>query len=338
MAKKAHSLKEVATRANVSISTVSRVLAGKSYVQEHTRQRVLETVKELDYHPNSMAKGLKLGRSNAIALMIPSIDNLIFPSIVRGVEDYARSQNFFVTLCNTDENFNVEKRYIEKLCNMGVDGIVVATMREESDHIMQLHEEGFPVVLSSRNYHDKLDAVVIDNRKSACKAVSFLLDRGYRRIAIAMGDPGLDLYARRLEGYKDALQERGIPFDETLVLREIGTSDSFYPLVTNLLKSDPSVDAIFACSDIRAIVSIRAIKDLGLSVPGDVGVIGFDDVPISAMVDPPLTTIRQPLYEIGKMAARRLIAQIQYKQDHGTLESPTITVMDTQLVERASTR
>jgi LacI family transcriptional regulator len=337
MTLKAHNLKDVAIRAGVSTSTVSRVLADKTYVQESTRLKVLKAVQEMDYHPNSMAKGLKLGRSNAIALMIPSIDNLIFPSIVRGVEDYARSHNFFVTLCNTDENINVEKRYIQKLCNMGVDGIIVATMRKDSDHIVKLHREGFPVVLTSRNFDSSLDAVVIDNRLSAYTAVSFLLSRGYRRIAVAIGDISLPLYARRLQGYRDALLEYGIPFDEDLILYEVGSSDSFYPLVTNLLKKDPSVDSIFASSDIRAIVSIRAIRDTGRTVPKDIAVMGFDDVPISVLVDPPLTTTRQPFYEMGVLAAKRLIEQIQFKQEHGTLDEPKVNIMKTELVVRSST-
>lgn len=337
MSKKAYSLKDVAICAGVSASTVSRVLAGKGYVHENTRLRVLETVKKMDYHPNIMAKGLKLGRSNAIALMIPSIDNLIFPNIVRGIEDYARNKGYFITLCNTDDNLHIEKGYIQKLCNMGVDGIIVATMRSNSNHILELHEREFPVVLTSRCFDESIDAVIIDNRKSAYVAVSHLISRGYRRIAVAMGDMGLPLYVSRLLGYQDALREHNIPYDENLILYEIDNPDSFYPLLTNLLKKDPTIDSVFASSDIRAIIAIRALRDMGYCIPKDIGVVGFDDVQVSAIVDPTLTTIHQPLYEIGVAAAARVIEQIHFKQEHGVLDSPKIKIMDTGLVVRKST-
>ena len=338
MVKSANNMKEVAQKAGVSVSTVSRVLAGKTYISENTREMVENAAKELNYRPNVMAKGLKLGRSNAIALMIPSIDNLMFPDIVRGVEDVAQSHNFVVTLCNTDEDMNKEKLYMKKLSNMGVDGIVFATMRKNSDHVRSLHEEGFPIVLTSRNYDGKLDAVVINNLLSAYKGVSYLISRGYKNIAIALGDEELPLYQKRLLGYKKALEEANIPYKEELVMREVGTNDSFYPLTKDLLKNHPEVDCFFATNDIRAIIIIRALRDMGLRIPEDIGVMGFDDTQISALVDPPLTTIHQPLYEIGASAAKRLIFQIQHKQEKGNLALPKIEILETELIVRKSTK
>ncbi|MDD4083108.1 MAG: LacI family DNA-binding transcriptional regulator [Sphaerochaetaceae bacterium] len=338
MVKSANSMKEVAQKAGVSVSTVSRVLAGKTYISENTRELVENAAKELNYRPNVMAKGLKLGRSNAIALMIPSIDNLMFPDIVRGVEDVARSHNFVVTLCNTDEDMNKEKLYMKKLSNMGVDGIVVATMRKNSDHVRSLHEEGFPIVLTSRNYDGKLDAVVIDNFQAAYKGVSYLISRGYKNIVIALGDEELPLYHQRLLGYKKALEDAGISFREELVMREMGSNESFYPLTKDLLKKNPEIDCFFATNDIRAIIIIRALRDVGLKVPDDIGVMGFDDTQISSFVDPPLTTIHQPLYKIGANAAKRLISQIQRKQEKGDLDSPKIEVLKTILIVRESTK
>ncbi|WP_320129760.1 LacI family DNA-binding transcriptional regulator [uncultured Sphaerochaeta sp.] len=338
MAESATSLKEVALKAGVSISTVSRVLSGTDYVHEKTRSRVLAVVRELNYRPNMMARSLKLGKTNAIALMIPSIDNMIFPPIVRGVEDIARAQDYVVTLCNTDDNPDTEARYIQKLCNMGVDGIIDATLRKESQRITDLRDEGFPVVLTSRNYDNSLDAIVIDNYASAYEMTSFLISRGYRHIAFAMGDAQLLLYANRLSGYTQALLDHGLPFDKELVMYELDNPNSFYPLVKDLVKRIPSVDAVFASNDLRAIIIMRALRDLGLHIPQDIGVVGFDDIPISTFMDPPLTTIHQPLYEIGVQAAKRLIQQIQNKTEKGILDSPRIEILETKLTVRDSTK
>jgi len=338
MVKSANNMKEVAQRAGVSVSTVSRVLAGNTSISEKTRINVKEAAEALNYTPNAMAKGLKLGRTNSIALLIPSIDNLMFPEIVRGVEDVARSQNYIVTLCNTDENLNTVKLYMKKLTNMGVDGIVVATMKKNSDHIKRLHAEGFPIVLTSRNYDNKLDAVVINNSAAAYKGVSYLISRGYKHIAIALGNMELPLYQRRFHGYKEALEVGGLVFDEGLVMNEVSTNESFYPLTKNLLKEHPEVDCFFSTNDMRAIVIIRALRDMGYSVPKDFGVMGFDGTKISSLVDPPLTTIRQPLYEIGANAARRLIFQIQQKQDKGKFSPIEIKVLETELIIRKSTK
>ncbi|MBK5200727.1 MAG: LacI family DNA-binding transcriptional regulator [Spirochaetaceae bacterium] len=338
MLKPINTMKEVAKRAGVSVSTVSRVLANKDYIKANTRKKVEEAAKELNYRPNVMAKGLKLGRSNAIAIMIPSIDNLIFPEIVRGVEDVARSKNYVVTLCNTDEDVDKEKVYMKKLSNMGVDGMVVATMRADSHHITELYIDNFPVVLTSRHFDNTIDAIIIDNYRAAYDAVKYLISRGYKNIAIALGNKELPLYANRYAGYKDALLEANLTFNQEYVMEEINNTDSFYPLCTNLLKKHREIDCIFATNDIRAITCMRAIKDLGLNIPSDIGVMGFDDIKISALVEPPLTTTNQKLYEIGAKAARRLIEQIIYQKENGELLSPEIKILDTNLIIRKSTK
>lgn len=338
MAKSINTMKDVAKRAGVSVSTVSRVLANKNYINDETRRKVDSAAKELNYRPNVMAKGLKLGRSNAIAIIIPSIENLIFPEIVRGVEDVARSKNFVVTLCNTDEDMNKEKFYLEKLSNMGVDGMVVATMNSDSNHITELYSDNFPIVLTSRHFDSTIDAVIIDNYEAANKAVKYLISRGYKNIAIALGNKKLPLYSNRFEGYKAALLEANLSFNEEYVMEEIDNVDNFYTQCTDLLKSHREVDCIFATNDIRAITCMRAIKDLGLNIPSDIGVMGFDDIKISSLVEPPLTTTNQKLYDIGANAAKRLIEQITYKQEKGELLPPEIKTLATNLVVRKSTR
>lgn len=330
-------LKDVAEYAGVSVSTVSRVLSEKSYVNELTRKRVMEAVRLLDYSPNTLAKSLKMGRTNTIALMVPSIHNLIFAPITRGVEDTARKNDFTVILCNTDEDMEVEKEYINKLRTRWVDGIIVASMMPGSDHIRRLRDENFPIVLTCRSYDDSIDAVVVDNIKGAYEATNYLIRTGHRKIAFAMGRPELPLYSSRLEGYRRALEDHGIPYDEKLVLHETNGTSSFYNLTRNMLASGVKPDAIFASSDPKAIFVIRAIMDSGLSVPGDISVMGFDNIEISSVIEPPLSTVSQPLYEIGVLAAKKLFRQILYKEKHGKLESPMVDVLGTDLIIRKST-
>jgi LacI family transcriptional regulator len=332
------SLKDVARYTGLSISTISRVLSNKSYVKEHTREKVLEAVRLLNYSPNIMAQSLKNGRSNTIALFIPSIQNLIYPDLTRGVEDTARKNGYTVILCNTDESIEIEKSYINTLRPRLIDGFIIASMMPHSTHIAQLRKENFPLVLALRAYDDSIDAVIIDNKQAAYNAVKYLAGRGNRKIAIALGNTELTLYSDRLRGYRQALEESGVPFDENLVMRERYNIGSFYHLTRAMLEKGTIPDSVFATSDARAITIMRAICDSGYRIPGDISVLGFDNVEIASMVEPPLSTVSQPLYEIGVLAAQKLIYQIQYKEKHGVLDDPIIDVVETNLLVRKSTR
>ncbi len=331
-------LKDVAEYAGVSASTVSRVLTGKSYVNENTRQKVWEAIKTLEYRPNALAQSLKSGSSNTIALLVPSIQNQMFPDIVRGVEDAARKAGYTVVLCNTDEDIEVEKRYIDNLRTHLIGGFIVASMTPGSKHIMRLRDEGVPVVLTSRAHDGDIDAVVIDNERAAFDAVTYLIRTGHKKIALALGRTMLPIYEERLEGYKRALREGGIPYDEALVMREEGGAASFYTLVRRLLRAGLRPDAIFATSDPKAFVVMRALYDEGLRIPQDISVMGLDNVEMSSLIEPPLSTVSQPLYEIGRLAAQKLFAQIRYKEEHDCLPPPQIDVMQTELILRKSTR
>lgn len=327
-------IKEVAKRAGVSSSTVSRVISGKNYVNEQTKERVLRAIKELDYRPNALAKSLKLGSSNTVALIVPSIENDIFPAIARGVEDTARKNGYTVILCNTDDDISVEKDYINKVRTRWVDGMIICTMQENSDHIRALQAQNFPIVLTTRTVDDSIDAVIIDNYHAAYDAVSYLIKTGHRRIALALGTTDLLVYRRRLDGYLAALRDNGIPIDENLIINEGNAVNSFYYLTQNLVNRGISFDAVFATSDAKAIVVIRALKDKGIRVPEDVSVMGFDNVEISAMVDPPLSTVSQPLYAMGALSMKKLVWLIHRKEP----APPVVDVLDTDLIIRKSTK
>jgi LacI family transcriptional regulator len=326
-------LKDVGLMAGVSASTVSRVLRGKGNVNEKTRQKVLNAIEASKYSPNVLAQGLKLGKTNTIALLVPSIHNEIFPVIARGVENVARSKGFTTILCTTDDDLEIEKEYITKLKTHYIDGFIVASTLPGSDHIRALHEEGFPVVLVSRYYEEKINAVIIDNYQAAFDGVSYLIHTGHRKIAIASGPCDLSIYKHRYRGYIDALQANEIPYDPALVLMETAGNNSFYYLTQSLLKKGIKPDAIFCTSDQKAIVVMRAIRDLGFTIPHDISILGFDNIEISAFLEPPLSTISQPLYEMGALGAHKLIDLIE-----GEKKEPTIDVLGTDLIIRKSIR
>lgn len=333
-------IKTVAKIAGVSISTVSRVLSGKDYVNAVTKEKVEQAIRQTGYSPNVLAKSLKMGRSNTIALMVPDIQNLIFPVIARGVEDTARKYGFTVVLCNTDEDREVEKGYINKLKTRWIDGFIVCSMLPGSDHIRRLREEGFPLVLVNRYWEsERIDTVSVNNYQAAYDGITYLLRTGHRRIAIALGRENLPLYTERLRGYRAALESAGIAYDESLVMRETNGSESFLWLTKKMIASGAKPDAVFATSDPKAFVILHALHELGIRIPEEVSVMGFDNVTLSAMVEPPLTTIAQPLYEVGAVAAKNLIRQIHYKeQNGGALPEPVHELMSTDLIVRRSTR
>ncbi|MFU0799382.1 MAG: LacI family transcriptional regulator [Xylanivirga thermophila] len=326
-------IKDVAKMAGVSASTVSRALSGKVPVDEATKQKVFAAVKALNYEPNPLAKSLKEGKTNTIGLIMPNIRNPVFPAVARGVEDIAREHGYTVVLCNTDEQLNVEIDYIEKLKKRWVDGFIFATAGKADDHILDLKDQGIPVVLLIRNIEDEIDAVVVDNFSAAYKATKYLIGLGHKDIAIVNGDSSLKLYKDRFKGYKHAMEEAGISIDDKFILQDIESTSQAYETVSNLLKSKNMPTAVFATSDPKAYGVIRAILDFGLDVPGDISVMGFDDLELSAFINPPLTTMAQPWYQMGARAMERLIEVMEGKEKI----QPKVDVMDVKLVARKST-
>lgn len=333
-------LKQVAALAGVSVSTVSRVLNGKTYVNEDTRKVVMEAIRKTNYQPNALAQSLKMGRSNTICLMIPSIENLMFPKLTRGVEDEARKNGLTVILCNTDEDAVTEKSYIETMKQRWIDGFIVCSLGSDAPHIRALRDEGYPLVLVNRFEESdvgKVDTVSSDNYQIGYDATRYLIRTGHKQIAIACGREELLLYRERLRGYRKAMEENGLPVREEFILHEAGGNNGFYYQVRDLVEQGSVPDAIFCTSDPKAFVVMHALHDLGLRMPEDVAVIGVDNVSMASMVEPPLSTISQHLHDMGVAAAKSLIRQIEYKDKYGELPKPQRTIMNSDLIVRRST-
>lgn len=244
-------------------------------------------------------------------------------------------------LCNTDEDAAIEKSYLETMKQRWIDGFIVCSLSSDAPHIRSLRDEGYPLVLVNRFEESdigKVDTVTSDNFQIGYDATRYLARIGHKRIAIVCGREELLLYRERLRGYRKALSDSGLPEREEYLLRESGGSNGFYYQIRELAEQGQLPDAIFCTSDPKAFVVMHALHDMGLRIPEDVAVIGVDNVSMSAMVEPPLSTMTQHLYDMGMEAAKSLIRQIEYKDKYGELPKPQRMIMNSDLIVRRSTK
>lgn len=327
-------LKTVAEKAGVSPATVSRVINNTTgvYVASDTREKVMQAVELLHFVPNTSARSLRSNKTKNIALLIPDICNPAYPPTIQGVEEYARKANFNIILCITHNDLEIERYYIEKLKHSQVDGFLICSMTPQSGAVYQLKKDNIPTVLIARHYGEGIDAVVVDNYNGAYNAVKYLIRTGRKKIAAVSGNLSIPLYQQRLQGYKDALAAGDLPEDESLIVYETANKDALFQTVRDLIAQHPDIDAVFATSDEKAIITMRAIGASGYAVPRDIAVIGFDNIGISKLLNPPLTTTAQPFVEMGRVATQKLIDRIEGKNTGPAV----VDVMKTELIIRES--
>ncbi|OPX37948.1 MAG: hypothetical protein B1H11_05165 [Desulfobacteraceae bacterium 4484_190.1] len=326
-------LESIAQAAGVSKATVSLALNGKPGVSPRTRQRILAIARELNYQPNAFAKGLALQRTQTIGVIVPDIGSPFYAELVRGVEAAASQANYYLILYTTAGKPSREEMYFRLLGEQRVDGIIVLTPRGDEALIRHIQAKGFPLVVVDRDIQsaDDVVEVIVDNFHGALAAAQHLIGLGYRRIGFINGIPELQASQDRRRGYQVALQEHGIDSRPEWVVEGEFTDAGGYRAMKKLLAADPPIEAVFAASDTMALGAIRAIREQGLRVPQDVAIVGFDDVPLAAQVDPPLTTVRQPISAMGRTACRLLV---QLMQGEPVLQRKV--VLYTQLVVRQS--
>lgn len=304
-------IRDVAKRAGVGVATVSRVLNNSGYARPETRERVHRAAAELGFVPSQLARGLVSRSSETIGLVIPDITNPFFPAVTRGVEDGASEAGYTVFLCNTDNDPALEAIDVQKLRERRVDGIIFVGTTDRHDLVERLLGE-IPVVVADRHVeHASIDSVLVDNLAGARAACSHLLDLGHTRIAHLAGNQRTRTAQERCEGYQSALLAAGLPYDERMVAWGDFTYDSGLAMAQVLLGRSPRPTAIFAANDLIAFGAMRAAEDGGLSLPDDLSVVGFDDIPMASVLRPGLTTIRQPAYEMGRLAITMLLERIE---------------------------
>lgn len=328
----ATSIKDVAKEAGVSIATVSRVLNDVDVVNEETKKKVLAAIKKLGYRPNIVARSLKTQKTRTIGIIIPDISNQFYPEIVRGAEDVANIYDYNIMLCNTDLDVEKEMEYLKVLKEKMSDGVLYMSNSLEEDMLNLIKQLQIPMVLvETTNDKEDIPSVTIDNEKAAYDGVIYLINKGNKKIAYigASGDMA-NASAVRYKGYKKALEENNLQMDENRTyFGNLKAKDGYEGINKILDKVD--VDAIFCSSDEIAMGAINALRDRGIKVPEDVDVMGFDNIYSASIFYPKLTTVAQPIYDMGSVGMRMLIKLINnQKMDN------TNYILPHQLIERDS--
>lgn len=305
-------IKDVAKLAEVHPSTVSRVINNDSRISEKTKDKVLLIIKKLGYTPNAIARGLKTKRTHTLGMLIPDITNPFFAEIARGVENAANKNNFNVILCNTDDKLKKERTYLEILRGKRVDGLILGTAHIRDKSILELEKKKFPYILVSRNIEglDK-NCVIVDDVAGGIIVTEYLIKLGHRRIAHITGPTTVRAANNRLEGYKFALEKHQIEYHEELVEEGDFRIKGGYQAMKKFLELPEPPTAIFAANDLLALGAMQAIQKKKYNIPEDFCIIGFDDIRLASFVYPPLTTIHQPMLEMGALAVKMLLKIIE---------------------------
>ncbi len=325
-------IEDVARAAGVSRQTVSRAINNKGEISPLTLKRVMDAVRALDYRPSGVARGLATQRTYTIGLVVPDITNPFFPEIARGVQDIARSRDYSVFLCNTDESPDEELQALYSLAAQPVDGIILFGSRVSDDDLIAFADRYRPLVVLNRFLeHPSVSQILVDNQRGARLAVDYLADQGHVAIGMLAGPATSPSSVQRVEGFRQAMAARGLPIVEDWILSGPPTIEGGYAAARHLLTRYPQVTAIFAYNDLRALGAIQACHDLGRRVPGQCAIIGFDDIRLAAMVSPSLTSVRVDKYYLGQQAMIRLLSML----DEPDTTFPPICV-DVELVMRES--
>ena len=329
-------IKEVAKKANVSITTVSRVFNGNDGVSPKTRKRVLKVIEELGYSPSAMASGLKTNLSKCIGIAVPDALGDFYGEIIDGIESVTAKKGYNVIISLNHRIIKEELVGVDFFKAKKVDGAILVTTSGDDDYVHSLIEGGYNIVLLDRDPHKlNVDTVKIDNFGGGYMATEHLLNLGHSSILIIQGVPFIDSSKERFNGYKRALKNKGIKINNQFILNGNFTVNSGYSSVKKYL-DDYGLDfsAIFATNDQMAIGAIKALNDKGISVPEEVSIVGFDDSYISPYIIPPLTTIKQRREEMGKVAAELLLDRII--SDNKKRITPRQIIIPVELIKRES--
>lgn len=309
-------IKDVARAANVSVATVSRVYNGSELVRDVTRLRVLEAADQLGYIPHGAARSLITSRTNTIGVLLPDLYGEFFSEVIRGIDQTAQRHGFHLLVSSSHDGRPAVEAALRSMRGR-VDGLIVMWPEMDAQTAVRNLPEGFPVVLlNSPVGPDAFDVITIANFDGAWAMTRHLLDLGHRRIAIIKGAEGNFDAAERLRGYVAALSQAGVIPDPALELPGDFSEASGYHAVTELLRAGPPPTAIFAANDSMAIGALSALREAGLGVPRDVAVAGFDDIPMSQYLDPPLSSVHVDISALGERATLRLLEAIREKEHH----------------------
>ncbi len=330
-------IKNVAEKAGFSTATVSRVLRNYPGVKEQTRKKILSTISELNYEINAVARSLRQKKTYSIGIIVGNVLSQFYSVIAKSVEDTANKYGYNVILCNGDEDPEKELNYLRVLKSNRVDGIILTPTGKNSAYIRHLINSGTRVVLLDRLLEGvNCDTVLVDNAIGAYKAVWHLIERGYGKIGIVNGYLDRTTGAERLEGYLKALREARIARDNSLIKIGDFKKETGKKLTQQLLEQPNKPEAIFVTNIDMSIGALVAIKEMNLKIPEDIGIVCFDDSDWMSIFEPPITVVRQPVYQLGSQASELLIKKIENEQE-GLPVRPRI-ILNTELIIRESTK
>jgi len=330
-------IKEVAKRAGVSVGTVSNVLGGMVTVSPTLRERVNRAIAELDFHPNHVARSLKVRQTMMVGMVISDITNPFFPQLVRGAEDATLERGFLLVTFNTDDNLEREKRVLSVLRTRRVDGLllVVAPNAGDTAHIRNTIAAGTPVVCLDRIPRGiRVSSVSVNGVKSTEMCMRHLLSLGHRRIAIMSGSLGLQTARDRLEGYRNALKEAKVPYDRKMILEGDFRSETGYLLMKRMWLGGCRPTALFVSNGMMGLGAMKAIRELGIRCPEEIALAMYDDLPEAEVLNPPVTAVAQPAYEMGFRGAELLL---EYLDGTRSADRPVRIELDAELKIREST-
>ncbi len=333
-------IKDIARELGISPSTVSRALKDHPDISVQTKKAVNELAEKLNYQPNIVALNLRQKKTNTIGVIIPEIVHFFFSTVISGIEDVAYTAGYNVILAQSNESYQREMTDMKALFNSRVDGMLLSVSRETTnfDHIESIISKGVPIVFYDRMYNSPTSSkVIVDDYAGAKEAVNHLIEQGCNRIAHLNGAPNLIISVDRFRGYQDALKEHHMEFNNDLVVTcPSGTFEEGKKATKKLLALPHPPDAIFANNDPMAMGAMMAIKEKGLKIPQDVAIVGFSNWFFGELMEPSLTTVDQPGFEMGQEAARLLIRQIEMKEKDQFEIQPETKILKTRLIIRDS--
>jgi DNA-binding LacI/PurR family transcriptional regulator len=329
-------IKDVAKEADVSVATVSRVIRGVPGIREKTRTKVLKAIKKLNYEVNYIGRNLRKRNTNIIGVIVGNVLSPFYSIIAKAIEDVAMESGYSIMLCNGDDNPKKELEYLKVLKSNGVDGIILAPTGMNKKYLNQLIESGTNIVLIDRLISGiKCDAVLVDNIKGAYNAVNFFLDLGYKRIGIIVSHMDKTIGKERLKGYLKALEDKGIKKDDNIIKKMKSFDREEIKKLTRELLINPKIpEVIFSTTLNTTLFVLKVMQEKGLYIQRDIGLVGFDDSEWFDFLCSPITTIKQPVYEIGSIATEMLIKKIKTNSRDRHKEKTTILKLSTELVSR----
>lgn len=328
---------DIAKALNLSKSTVSRVLTNHPKVKPETRQLILDYATKVDYRKNHFATSLVAQKSNLIGIVVPEFMSSYFPKVIIGAQKKIRSEGYNLIIAQSNESYETEVSNAQVMMANQVDGLLVSVTKETMnfEHLIAFKRKGIPIVFFNRICEDMdVPKVVVDDYDGAFRAVEHLIQTGKKRIAHLAGPENLSISRRRLNGYHAALRKYNIPVDEQLIISYDLTMEKVNIYVNHLLNLTNPPDALFAINDPTAIEAIQIIKKRGLRIPEDIAVVGFSNDQLSALIEPSLTTVSQPVTQIGETAAELLLQLINTDINQW---KPITKMLNTELIIRRST-